>query len=210
MELLSALLGLEQMEPFCSLPTGRFILLPQRSIPALHHAASSRELPLLPLWILEPNPCFPPFPGLADVSPLGLGLQPPGSRPELLHSSPQHFCLHPSAAAQSPELRHGPGKRLFILSENAWQEDFSFQESPGRLQVFPRLMLSGERVRALRECTKQQQLRAESQRLKRNFGNSSRHTLQRIPSPLPTVFTFISWSERIFEVRKEEKKKKQV
>lgn len=81
MELLSALLGLEQMEPFCSLPTGRFLLQPQCSIPALHHAASSRELPLLPLWILEPNPCFPPLLGLADVSPLGLGLQPPGSRP---------------------------------------------------------------------------------------------------------------------------------
>lgn len=43
MELLSALLGLEQMEPFCSLPTGHFLLLPQRSIVALHRAASSRS-----------------------------------------------------------------------------------------------------------------------------------------------------------------------
>lgn len=30
----------------------------------------------------------------------------------------------------------------------------------------------------------QQQLRVELQRLKRNFGNSSRHTLQKVPSPL--------------------------
>lgn len=77
MELLSALLGLEQMEPFCSLPTGHFLLLPQRSIVALHRAASSRELPLLPLRVLEPNPCFPPLPGLADVSPWARGCSPP-------------------------------------------------------------------------------------------------------------------------------------
>lgn len=85
---------------------------------------------------------FPPAPGSGRCEPLGPGLQPPGSRAELLHSSPQHFCLHPSAAARSPELRHGPGERLYILSENAWQEDFSFQESPCHLQVFPSLMLS--------------------------------------------------------------------
>lgn len=109
MELLSALFGLEQMEPFCSLPTGRFLLLPQGSVPALHHAASSRELPLLPLWILEPNPCFLPLTGSGQHELPGT------SSSTEAHSSPASIPLLPLRALQ---LRHGPRKRLFISSKN--------------------------------------------------------------------------------------------
>lgn len=183
MELLSALFGLEQMEPFCSLPTGRFLLLPQRSVPALHRAASSRELPLLPLWILEPNPRFPPLTGSARCEPPGTRAA-VGSGAELLHSSPQQFCLHPTAVARSPAAQAWPQEKAFHLVRKCLAGGFLFRGVPmpsPSISQAAAVQTVSERPQRMHQ---QQQLRVESRRLKRNFGNSSRHTLQKVPSPL--------------------------
>lgn len=75
------------------------------------------------------------------MSPLGPGLQwVPG--PSSSTQAPSSSASIPRLLLGALQLRHGPRKRLFILSENAWQEDFSFEESPCHLQAFPRLLLS--------------------------------------------------------------------
>lgn len=98
------------------------------SPPTLEFGAKS----LLPtthwLWLtLAPwdQGCSPLVPGLSSSTQT--------------HSSSASIPPLPLRALQ---LRDGPGKRLFILSKNAWLKGFSFQESPCHLQVFPKLMLS--------------------------------------------------------------------
>lgn len=200
MELLSALFRLEQMEPFCSLPTGRFLLLPQHSVPALHTQPGARNCLSSHPGVWSQIPASHHSLALADLSPLGPGLQPPGSRAELLYSNPQQLCLHPTTATQSPAARGWPQEKAFHLVQKCLAEGFLF---PGVPMPSPSIS-QADAVQRVTERPQKMQPAATAQggvtKVKEEFWKFQQEHTPESPKPLlpATVFTFISWSEEIF------------
>lgn len=141
------------------------------------------------------------------LAPWDQGCSPPGSRAELLYSNPQQLCLHPTTATQSPAAQGWPQEKAFHLVQKCLAEGFLFSGVP-----MPSPSISqADAVQRVSERPQKMQPAATTQgrvtEVKEEFRKfQQEHTQERPKAPVPaTVFTFISWSEGIFQVRKEEK-----
>lgn len=142
---------------------------------------------------------LPTAPRSGRHEPPGPGLQPPGSRAELLSSS----ASIPPLLLRALKFRRGPGKRLFSSCPKMSGRRISLSRSPYT-------SASISQADAVQRVSERPQRMHSAQGGVTEVKEEFRKFQQESPKPPPpaTVFTFISWSEGIFQVRKEEKKKK--